>query len=550
MAKPYTIGLDFGTLSVRALLVEAENGRVAASCSRPYAHGVMESNLPNGRRLPADFALQHPRDYLDAMTTVIRGVVKEGAVRPEQVIGLGCDFTQCTMMPIKEDGTPLCFLPEYEGEPHAYVKLWKHHAAQPEADRINRTADPALLAPYGGKISSEWMFPKLLEIYLHAPQIYAAADEFVELTDWIPRVLTGSTIRSGSIASVAAMWSPHGGYPPEEFLGALAPGFERVVRDKLPGQLAPIGSVQGRLKQDWAQRLGLAEGMPVAVGCGDSHSAVCGAGIVSEGRMLMVLGTSGCDMVASREEHLVPGLCGICYESMLPGHFGYEAGQPCIGDLMQWFLGASLPDRYRRAAEEAGLSVYDYLNRLAEPIPPGRSGLLALDWWNGNRSVYMDADLSGLMVGMTMATRPEEIYQALIQAVAFGKRRILDGLTEGGVPVHEVLASGGIASKNPYFMQVMADILNRPIAISEADNASCMGAAVLGAVAAGPQAGGYEDIIAAGTAMCAARPVRVYQPHPSPVYEELYGMFCQLSEQFAHNGLMRRLKALREEKEA
>lgn len=540
------IGLDFGTLSVRALLVDAQTGRVAATCAKEYAHGVMEKTLPDGTKLPADFALQHPQDYLENMAEVIRAVVKEAGAEPGQVIGLGCDFTQCTMMPIQKDGTPLCLLEEYAGEPYAYAKLWKHHASQPEADRINDLATPEMLLPYGGKISSEWMFPKLLETYLHAPHIYEAADEFIELADWIPRVLTGSTVRSSSIASVAAMWNPHDGYPSEDFLSALAPGFERVVKEKLPGKLAPIGSVQGRLQKEWAERLGLSEGMPVAVGCGDSHSAVCGAGIVSEGRMLMVLGTSGCDMIASKNECLIQGFCGICYDSMLPGHYGYEAGQPCIGDLMQWFTTQFLPGAYRHAAIEANLSVYDYLNTLAEPLAPGESGLLALDWWNGNRSVFMDADLSGLILGLTLSTKPEHIYQALIQSVAFGKRMILDALVDGGVEVKEIIASGGIASKNPYFMQLMADILKKPIAISGADNASCMGAAVLGAVAAGPENGGYGDIIQAGRAMSGGEPVKVYQPQSHPVYEKLYELYRRLSKQFAHDGTMRALKEIRD----
>ena len=483
------------------------------------------------------------------MTAVIREVMQQSAAQPQQVVGLGCDFTQCTMMPIRRDGTPLCLLPEFASEPYAYVKLWKHHAAQPEADRINELASYEQLLPYGGKISSEWMFPKLLETYLHAPNVYAAADEFIELADWIPRILTGSTVRSSSIASVAAMYDPQKGYPSEAFLESLAPGFGSVVRDKLPGELAPIGSVQGRLQQQWAERLGLQEGMPIAVGCGDSHSAVCGAGIVSEGRMLMVLGTSGCDMIASRRESLIPGFCGICYESMLPGHYGYEAGQPCIGDLMQWFTERLLPEQYVHEAQKRGMSVYDYLNTLACKIEPGKSGLLALDWFNGNRSVYMDADLSGLMIGMTMSTTPEEIYQAFIQSISFGKRMILDALEGGGIEVKEILASGGIANKNPYFMQIMSDILRRPIAISSSDNASCMGAAVLGAVAAGRENGGYADLIEAGRAMCSGAPVHVYHPKHYEANERLYAMFRELSERFAHDGVMRRLKAIRDGEE-
>ena len=544
--KHYSIGIDFGTEEARAMLVDMD-GNCGGSAVFLYPHGVMEECLPDGTKLRAGFALQHPRDYIEALEALMRDLFREHPERAEQVIGMGVDFTQCTMMPVDADGTPLCFQEEFRSEPHAYVKLWKHHGAQRQAERLTETARKrreALLAFCGGEIYAETMFPKMLETFEKAPEVYRRADRFVELADWIPFFLTGSPKRSKSIAGCAALWNPSDGYPSEEYLEEAAAGFGAAA-EKLSGELADVGTPAGYLAPERARQYGLPAGIPVAAGLGDCQAAFVGAGLSEEGVLLSVMGTSSCDMLVDRKGIGIPGMYGGSADSMIPGMYGYEAGQATMGDLLGWFVKHQVPGPYMQRAEEAGVSIFDYLNGLAEAVSPMETGLLALDWWNGNRSVLLDTNLSGMILGMRMGTRCEDIYRALAEALAFGKRRIVEQFETYGIQVKKICATGGVASKNTFLMQVFSDIMGIPVWISEAENGSCTGSAVYGAVAAGAAAGGYDGLKEAAEAM-GGKVGRVHMPEERyrQHYDALYEEYKTLYQYFGReNQIMKRLRS-------
>lgn len=547
MAKKYSIGLDFGTEEARGILLDMQ-GNLIAAAEHSYRHGVMTHELPDGTPLEDGFALQHPRDYIDAMDEIIPALVKSG-VSPNDIIGIGVDFTQCTMMPVTADGTPLCFLDEFKGNPYAYVKLWKHHGAQPQAEKLTdiaRSRKEAFLNYCGGTIYAESMFPKILETYERAPEVYRAAAEFLELADWTTFYLTGSKTRSRSIAGCAALWHHERGYPGSEYFYGADRGFANVVKEKLTEDLAGVGSPVGYVSGRIAERWGIPEGIPVAAGLGDCQAAFVGAGLVEEGTLLTVMGTSSCDMLVSREEHAVPGLYGVSYDSMLPGMFGYEAGQATMGDLYGWFVKTSVPHSYYAAAQSEGLTIFDYFNKLAQDYEPGQTGLLALDWWNGNRSVLLDASLGGMILGLRLNTKPEEIYRALTEALSFGKRRIVEQFESHGIPVKKIYATGGVAVKNPFLMQMFADVIGLPIYISSADNGSCVGSAVYGAAAASPTVSGYGSITQAARGMGGGS-IKTYVPNPKykDIYDSLYREYKTLYQYFGQDNLvMKRLKKL------
>ena len=462
----YTIGVDFGTLSARAVLLEVPSGREAAAAVYEYPHGVMDEQLPSGRRLPQDWALQNPQDYLEALGHTIPAVLREADVSPDDVIGVGTDFTACTVLPVKADGTPLCFLPQWKDEPHAYVKLWKHHAAQDKANRLNAIAEErgeTFLARYGGKISSEWAIPKLWQILDEAPGVYEAMDRFIEAADWIVWQLTGVETRNSCTAGYKEIWSKREGYPSEDFFAALDERLRRVVDEKLSRTITPLGQKAGEITQKAAALTGLNPGTAVAVGNVDAHVCVPAVGIDGPGKLLAIIGTSTCHILMGREERKVPGMCGVVADGVMPGYFGYEAGQSCVGDHFAWFVDNCLPAAYVEDAKTKGQNIHTYLRQKAQRLKPGESGLLALDWFNGNRSVLVDVDLTGLILGMTLQTKPEEIYRALIEATAYGTRMIVETFRENGVPVDEFYASGGISQKDPMAMQIYADVLRMPV---------------------------------------------------------------------------------------
>ncbi len=553
MAGPYVIGIDFGTLSGRAVIVDVTNGAELATAVHPYAHGVIDEKLPDsGIPLEPDWALQDPNDYLEVLKNAVPQALAASGVSPEEVIGIGVDFTSCTMLPVTADGTPLCNLPQWRDQPHAWVKLWKHHAAQPEADQINAIAREQgfedLLARYGGKVNSEWFLPKAWQILDEAPQVYEAADRIIEAGDWIVWQMTGVETRNACAAGYKGMWSKKDGFPPPAFLRALDPGLEHLVDEKMSRDILPLGARAGGLTAAAAAWMGLRPGTAVAVAVIDAHAAVPAATVSGPERMVIIMGTSNCHMVVSDEEIILPGISGVVADGILPGLYGYEAGQACVGDHFAWFVENATPASYQREAEARGMSVYDLLEEKAAQLRPGESGLLALDWWNGNRSVLVDADLTGMMVGLTLSTRAEEIFRALIEATAFGTRMIIETFIENGIPVREIVATGGLPDQNRLLMQIYADVTGLPLHVAASGQTSALGAAMHGAVAAGAAAGGYDSLTEAAAHMAGLRDER-YLPisENQAIYQKLYEEYRILHDYFGRgdNDVMKRLKAIR-----
>jgi L-ribulokinase len=550
----YAIGVDFGTESGRAVLVEVAKGQEIATAVHQYANGVIDERLPgSGIRLEPDWALQDPNDYLEVFKHAVPAVLQSSGVDPADVIGVGIDFTACTMLPTKANGTPLCFLPEWRDQPHAWVKLWKHHAAQPEANKLNQIAREqgyTFLDRYGGKISSEWFFPKAWQILDEAPDVYAAADRLLEAADWVVWQLTGEEKRNECTAGYKAMWSKRDGFPPNEFFKALDPGLEGIVDEKMSRTLYPLGAQAGGLTATAARWTGLNAGTAVAVANVDAHVAVPAATVLEPGRMVIIMGTSNCHMVLGAEEREVPGICGFVQDGIVPGMPGYEAGQSCVGDSFAWFVEQCVPAAYEREAAARGLNIHQYLEEQAARLKPGESGLLALDWWNGNRTILVDADLTGVLLGMTLATKPEEIYRALIESTAYGTRVIIDNFEANGIPITEIVATGGLPERNKLLMQIYADISGRPLRLTGTGQGGAFGSAMHGAVAAGQAAGGYDTIFDAAHQMARLRE-ETFRPIAAnqAIYEQLYREYVTLHDYFGRgaNDVMKRVKHLKEE---
>lgn len=554
MTSKYAIGVDFGTESGRALLVDVADGREVATYVHPYANGVIDERLPeSGVTLEPDWALQDPEDYLATLRAAVPAVLKEGKVDPADVIGIAIDFTACTMLPTKADGTPLCQVPAFRNRPHAWVKLWKHHAAQPEANKLNEIAEELgydFLQRYGGKISSEWFVPKAWQILDEDPEIYAAADRLIEAADWVIWQLTGKETRNLTTAGYKGLWSKQEGFPPNAFFKALDPRLEHIVDEKMSREIAPLGANAGGLTEKAAAEIGLKPGIAVAVANVDAHAAVPAATVVEPGRMVISMGTSSCHMVLGEEARLVPGMCGYVEDGILPGTVGYEAGQSCVGDHFAWFVENCVPGAYEREAQARNISIHQLLEEKANRLLPGESGLIALDWWNGNRSVLVDVDLTGLLLGMTLATRPEEIYRALIEATAYGTRVIIEAFQQNGVPVHEIVATGGLPGRNKMMMQIYSDVCNMPINTAGTQLGGALGAAMHAAVAAGSANGGYDSIVDAAKQMTRLGQ-ESYQPNPDAVevYDKLFAEYLTLHDYFGRgeNDVMKRLKELKGE---
>jgi L-ribulokinase len=554
MTKKYAIGVDYGTQSGRAVLVDLSDGTEVAEHVTPYPHHVIDEELPlSGIKLEYDWALQHPGDYIEVLKRSVPAVMKESGVAPEDVIGLGIDFTACTMLPIDAEGTPLCFKPEWKDHPHSWVKLWKHHAAQDEANLINEIAanrGEAFLPRYGGKISSEWMMAKVWQILNEAPEIYKEADQFLEATDWVVSCMTGNIVRNSCTAGYKAIWHKQEGYPNKEFLMALDPRLESLTETKLRGDVKPLGTKAGELTAEMAAAMGLKAGTAIAVGNVDAHAAVPGVGVVTPGKLVMAMGTSICHMLLGTEEKQVEGMCGVVEDGIIPGYLGYEAGQSAVGDIFEWYVEEAVPAYVKEAAQQEGVNVHVWLEKRAAAYKPGESGLLALDWWNGNRSVLVDTDLTGLLVGMTLLTKPEEIYRTLLEATAFGTRKIVDAFHQNGVEVNELYACGGLPQKNRLLMQIYADVTNREIKVADSKQTPALGAAMFGAVAAGKDKGGYDSIVDAAKRMARVRE-ETFKPIPEnvAVYERLYQEYSLLHDYFGRgaNDVMKRLKAIKEE---
>ena len=547
----YSIGLDFGTLSVRALLINIKTGEEVAVSVYEYPHGVMEEELSTGEKLPMGFALQHPQDYKDGLVAVITDVMKQSKVAPENVIGIGIDFTASTVFPVKADGTPLCMTKEFVREPRAYVKMWKHHGGEEEARYIDKKIQELgedWISLYGGKVSSEWMIPKVLETLNYAPEVYEAAERYMEAMDWITWLLTGEEIRSINGIGYKAFYNYKTGYPSKEFFASLDSRMENYIEEKMRAPIKKIGETAGFLTDEMADILGLCPGTPVGVPMIDAHCGVLGGGVTKPGEMMIIVGTSLCHHIMSEKDADVYGICAKVKDGILPGYYAYEAGQSGGGDIFAWFIDNLIPGRYEVEAREKGIGIHQFLCEKLKEYRVGRSGLIALDWFNGVRSPLADFNLNGLLLGMSSKTKPEEIYMALIEATGFGTRVIVEEFEKAGIAIDSILMSGGIPLKNPMLVQVYADILNREIHVSETTQAGAFGAAILGVSAAPSEVTGYSGLIEV-TEKLGRKSEKIYRPNQENVeaYKQLYDEYVMLAEYFGKgsNDVMKRLNQMR-----
>lgn len=542
----FVVGVDYGTLSGRAVVVRVADGREMGSAVHEYRHAVMDSRLAaTGERLPPDWALQVPSDYVDVLRLAVPEAVRAAGIDPAAVIGIGTDFTACTMIPTTADGTPLNELDGLAGRPHAYVKLWKHHAAQSQADRINRTAEARgekWLPRYGGLISSEWEFAKGLQLLEEDPELYHLMDHWVEAADWIVWQLTGRFTRNACTAGYKGILQD-GEYPSRDFLAALNPEFGGFAEEKVAHTIGALGSRAGTLTARAAEWTGLPEGIAVAVGNVDAHVAAPAAKATTPGQMVAIMGTSTCHVMNSDVLREVPGMCGVVDGGIVDGLYGYEAGQSGVGDIFGWYVDNQVPQADKDSAAAAGQSVHEYLTEQARTQPVGGHGLVALDWHSGNRSVLVDHELSGMVVGLTLSTRAHEVYRALLEATAFGTRKIVETFNASGVPVTDFIAAGGLL-RNRFLMQTYSDVLRMPISTIGSDQGPALGSAIHAAVAAGA----YPDVPAAGDAMGnVTRAAYTPDPDRADAYDALYAEYERLHDYFGRGGnpVMRRLKEIR-----
>lgn len=550
----YTIGLDYGSLSGRGILSDISNGNIVAQEVFDYPHGVISEHLSDGTALPHGWALQDPQDYLLVLDAVIPALLNKSRILPESIIGIGIAFTAGTIIAVDESNTPLCNLPEYTGRPHAYAKLWKHHGAQKEAEQIETIAtehSATFLNRYGGKISSESMLSKILQTYHEDPALYRAADHFVEAGDWVSSLLAGSEIRSGSMASCKMMWDKNSGYPTPSFLADLEPELADLGK-KLGGTAGkPIYAYPwekaGELSAEMAEKLGLCPGTAIAAPQMDGYAALPATGVTEPGQMLMMAGTSTAMLLLSHNDMYVPGICAGVKDSGLPGYYCYAAGQASTGDCFQWFVDNCVPAIYSNTADKGNLDLHQYFTRLASRMSPGETGLIALDWWNGNKSNLVDADLSGVIIGLSLQTKPEHIYRALLEATAFGANSIIRNYEKHGISVDTITACGGIAEKNSLLMQIYADVLKRPVYVNHCRQAAALGAAIHAATAAGKGSGGWATVYDAIEAM-ADRRFTPYFPceKSSQTYRKLMNEYVLLHDYFGCHGndVMKRLRSL------
>lgn len=526
MAK-YSLGIDFGTLSARAVIVNIETKEEIASSTHEYKHGVITENLPE------NYALQHPADYIEALYFIIKNCIEKSSVNPSDIVGVGVDFTSCTILPVDENGTPLCFLDEFKDNPHAYVKLWKHHAAQKEADEITNLAketNAPWLEQYGGTTSCEGMFPKILEILKADEILYNKTHRFIEAGNWIVWLLTGKETHSVCATGFKAIWNEKTGYPDKEFLKKLDPRLENIVGTKLSTDIKLLSETAGYITKEIADKTGLIEGTPVSPPFIDAHAALPALGVTKPGELLLILGTSSCHIALSDKEMNIPGICGYVKNGIIDGLYAFEAGQPCVGDCLNWFVENCTPHAYYVEAEKEGVSIHQYLTDKAKKLSLRENALVALDWWNGSRTPYVNANLSGMILGLNLATKPEEIYRALIEATAYGTKRIIDIYEENGIEINKVYATGGIAEKNELFMQIYSDVTGKEIFLSDTPYGCAYGSAVLGAT----HYEKYGSLPIASEKMKKIKPF-TYKPNPenTEIYQKLYKKYVSLSEYFA-----------------
>ena len=547
MTEKYVIGVDYGTLSGRALVVRTSDGKEMGSAVFEYPNAVMDRVLnSSGAQLGPDWALQDPLDYVEVLKNAVPAAVKAAGINAADVVGVATDFTASTPLPVHEDGTPFSTTDEYRNNPHAYVKLWKHHAAQPHADRINNLArerNEKWMPRYGGQISSEWELAKGLQLLEEAPDIYNKMYKFVEAADWIIWQLCGKYVRNACTAGYKGNLQD-GQYPSKEFFKALNPAFENF-EEKISHTIGQLGDAAGTLTEEAAKWTGLPVGIAVAVGNIDAHVTAPAAKATTPGQMVAIMGTSTCHVMNHDAITEVPGMCGVVDGGIVSGLYGYEAGQSGVGDIFAWYVNNQVPQKYFDDAKAANKSVHQHLTDLAAKQPIGGHGLVALDWHSGNRSVLVDHELSGVLIGATLTTTTEEVYRALLESTAFGTRMIIDTFAKSGVPVKEFIVAGGLL-KNAFLMQMYSDVTRLPLSTIDTDQGPALGSAIHAAVAAGL----YKDVNTAAEAMGKVNK-HVYTPNEEAAkqYDKLYAEYAELHDYFGRgaNNVMKRLKKLKRE---
>ena len=545
MAK-YSIGIDYGTLSARALLLDLHSGKEVAVSEFVYPHSILKSEFFDNVTLESGMSLQHPQDYLDGLRFTFHDLLERTGVDPADICGVGIDFTSSTTLPVTADGTPLCFLEKFRNEPHAYVKLWNHHSAQAEAEELTAVAavrKEAWLEMYSGKACSDWLFPKLYETLHKAPGVYQETARYIEAGDWLVWQLTGKEKRSSSMAGFKGMWTPELGYPSNDFFAAVHPLLGDVIGTKVPADVYQAGTFGGTLSEHGQVLTGLPVGTAVSLPLIDAHAPVCAAGITHSGQLMMSLGTSGCHIIMGDKLAQIPGVFGCITGGILPGYVGLDASQASMGDTFAWFTKNCVPESYAIEARERGIDIFRLLTEKAEILPAGSNGILAIDWWNGNRCPYSDFDLSGMILGLTLKTKPEEIYRGIIESCAYATRTITDLYQEGGITIHDAFAGGGIARKNPMLMQIYADVLQMDIKVVNSTQAGAKGSAIFAAVA-----GGAFETLDAAAAVLADKTDITYHPRKecAAAYDRLYSEYKTLCAYFAtENHIMKRLRGFR-----
>ncbi|MGM8366374.1 ribulokinase [Virgibacillus sp. W0181] len=539
----FSIGIDYGTESGRVLVIDLK-GKIVGTSIIPYKHGVITSKLPvpDAPNLPQDYALQHPNDYMEVLRQGIPNALRDANITKKSVIGIGVTFTSSTVLATDNYFTPLCLQTKYESNPHAWVKLWKHHGAQAESKDIYTLAADRReewLRSYGNHVSAEWFIPKCLETFRKAPDVFYDTDLFIEAGDWIVSMLTGKIVRSNCSLGFKAFWNEESGVP-KDFLTAIQPEFATHFCAKLKGDIKKVGEKAGALTTKMADELGLSAGTPVAVSIIDAHSGLLGIGASDKNQLTMVMGTSTCHLMLNDQHHNVPGISGVVKDAIIPGLYAYEAGQSAVGDLFGWYT-RQIPVEYETEANNKKISIFQLLEEKAKVLAPHESGLLALDWYNGNRSILSNFDLSGIIVGMTMETTAEEIYRSLLEASAFGAKIICDTYEKEGLIIEKINACGGLPQNNELLMQIYADILNKEIHVSATNHASGVGAAILGATAGGA----FQTVKKAVQKM--KQPThKTYFPIKENVkiYRKLFEVYRQVHDYFGveHPEIMKKLK--------
>lgn len=545
--KKYTIGMDFGSLSCRAILVDSEDGTIVAERESVYAHGVMTETLPDGTRLPPMWVLQDPRDYESCIYSLLPGLLQDSGIDKEQVATVGVDATASTVLCLDEKLRPMCCNDRFSWRIHAWPKMWKHHADAKEAADITeraRLAGGEYIESCGGTVGAEFMLPKLLQCFREDRALFDSSYTFMELGDWITSLLTGHKCRSASMLAGKMLWDASRGYPSKSFLNGVEPGFGDALyekQDREDTRIAYPGECVGLLCAQAAKQTGLPEGIPVSASQMDGYAGLPGCGVYRSGRLMLVLGTSSGYMLLDDMNRTIPGLCASIPNSMMKGYMCHAAGQSSGGDMLGWYMENMLPGSYERKARDAGMDLHSYLSLLASGHSAAQSRLIALDWFNGNKTPLNNFRLSGLIVGLDMSTRPEEIYRALIEASAFGAKVIIDLIKNSGTSINSVVVSGGISRKNPFLMQVYADVLGCPLEVCGSAQAAAQGSAVYAAAAGGL----YPDVPSAVIAM-GGKPEKTYMPRQEETlaYAALFEEYKRLYDYFGRgeNPVMERLK--------